>query len=231
MSNIVAIIPARGGSKSVPRKNIKLLAGKPMLAWTIESALQSRCLDRVVISTEDDEIATVARSWGAETPYLRPPQLASDTASAVDVVLHTLEWLKQNENVQPEFVLLLQPTSPLRNADDIHNVIMLQKEKNANAVVSVCEAVHPPHWLRRIGSDSELLPWLSEAAPNRRQEIETLYQFNGALYLIRPEVLASEKTFIPEPTFAYVMPLERSVDVDTPFDFRVADLLLRDRQR
>lgn len=230
MTKIVAVIPARGGSKGVPRKNIKLLADKPMIAWTIEAALESKCLGRIIVSTEDDEIATVARSWGAETPFLRPPQLASDTASVVDVVLHALDWLKNNENFQPELVLLLQPTSPLQNGDDIRNAIALQKEKNANAVVSVCVAAHPPHWLRRIGARGELLPWLSEATPNRRQEVEALYQFNGALYLIRPEVLVSEKTFVPEPTFASVMPLERSIDVDTPFDFYVADLILRDLQ-
>jgi N-acylneuraminate cytidylyltransferase/CMP-N,N'-diacetyllegionaminic acid synthase len=220
---VVAVISARGGSKRLPRKNVLPLAGKPLIAWTIESALRAKNLMRVLVSTDDVEIAEVARQFGAEVPLLRPAELAEDSSTSVDVVLHVLDWLSRNEQPLPSFVLLLQPTSPLRTADDINASLNLQKEKNANAVVSVCESGHPISFLKRINSSGELLP-LSVDDPAERT-----FQLNGAIYLVSTAVFMKERTFTPKGCFAYIMPQERSLDVDTPWDFHVADLVLKEK--
>ncbi len=228
--SIVAVLPARGGSKGIPRKNIKLLAGKPLIAWTIEAALAARSVDLVLTSTDDEEIAQVARKNGAQVPFLRPLELASDTASSEDVALHALSWLQQNERSQVEFVLLLQPSSPLRSAEDIEAAIALQRDKRADAVVSVCETSHPFQWFKNLGPNRELLPWQTGAGPSRRQDARPVYQLNGAIYLVRSSVVLKEKTFFPERTFGYLMPPEKSLDIDTPWEFYLAELILKDQR-
>jgi len=225
----IGLIPARGGSKGIPHKNVALLADKPMIAWTIEAALASSVLDRVIVSTDDEVIAEVARQWGASVPFLRPARLATDTASSIDVVLHTLDYLAHHEPPRPEWVMLLQPTSPLRTAEDIRAAVALQQAREARAVVSVCEAPHPPQWLRRLGLEGELLPWLTDEMPTRRQGIGLVYQLNGAIYLAQTDRLAQERTFFPTGTFGYIMPPERSLDIDAAWDFYLADLILRNR--
>lgn len=194
-----------------------------MIAWTIECALQAQGLWRVMVTTDDPEIAAISKQWGAEVPFLRPAELASDSATSVDVVLHVLDWLSRNEETLPSLILMLQPTSPLRTADDINASITLLKEKHANAVVSVCESAHPISFLKRVGVDGELLsmPW---DATNER-----FFQLNGAIYLMSTSVFMNEKTFTPRGCQAYVMPQERSLDVDTPWDFHMADLLLKEK--
>jgi len=227
--SIVAVLPARGGSKGIPRKNIRLLAGKPLIAWTIEAALAARSVDLVLTSTDDEEIAQVARKSGAQVPFLRPVELATDFASSEDVVLHALNWLQQNKGPQVEFVLLLQATSPLRSSEDIEAAVALQREKKANAVVSVCEVAHPPQWLKRLEPNGELLPWQTGIEPSRRQDARRVYQLNGAIYLVKSSVFLKEKTFLPERTFGYLMPPERSLDIDTPWELYLADLILKDQ--
>jgi CMP-N,N'-diacetyllegionaminic acid synthase len=227
--NILSIIPARGGSKGIPRKNVKLIAGKPLIAWTIETALALQAIDRVLVSTDDVEITETARQWGADVPFLRPEPLSSDTAKSIDVVLHALDWLKNKENYSPDFVLLLQPTSPFRSVLDIQAAIELQKEKGADAVVGVCELPHPLSWVREVEFDGKLLPPQDTGFAFRRQDARKLYQLNGALYFIKPDVLQKERTFLPEKTYAHIMPVERSLDIDTPWDFYLADLILRDK--
>ncbi|MFN8388387.1 MAG: acylneuraminate cytidylyltransferase family protein [Anaerolineales bacterium] len=221
--SVLTVISARGGSKRVPRKNVLPLAGKPMIAWTIESALKAENLDRVIVSTDDEEISEVSRQFGAEVPFLRPAELASDSATSVEVVLHAVDWLLRNEEPLPSLILLLQPTSPLRTADDINVSVALQKQKNANAVVSVCEGGHSSSFFRRINSNGELLS-VSVDDPSER-----MFQLNGAIYLVSTAVFMKEKTFTPGNCFAYVMPQERSLDVDTPWDFHVAGLVLKDK--
>lgn len=221
--SVLAVISARGGSKRIPHKNILPLAEKPMIAWTIESALQAVGLSRVIVSTDDAEIAKISQQLGAEVPFLRPAELASDSATSVDVVLHVLDWLLQNGEPLPLFILLLQPTSPLRTAHDINASLALQKEKNASAVVSVCESGHSLSTLKRMISSGEMLP-VSVDNPSER-----IFQLNGAIYLVSTDVFMKEKTFTPGNCFAYVMPQERSLDVDTPWDFHMADLVLKDK--
>jgi CMP-N-acetylneuraminic acid synthetase len=225
---IITIITARSGSKGLPGKNIKILAGMPLIAWSIVAAQKCSDSSRVIVSTDDNEIAAVARKYGAEVPFLRPQELASDTADSVDVVMHALDWLEEHESRCPDLVLLLQPTSPLREATDISAAITIQKKMDADSVVSVCEAVCPPQWLRSIDTiTGQLLPLSNSQELRRRQDSPKLYQLNGAINLIKSNVLRDKRTFYPEKTYPVIMPRERSVDIDSAFDFHVSELLLR----
>ncbi len=217
---ILGLILARGGSKRIPRKNLVDIGGKPLIAYTINAAKESGVLDRIVVSTDDEEIASTARSFGAETPFLRPAALSADTSSSEEAMFHALHWLETEERYKPEFVMLLQPTSPLRTAGDIRAAVHLAQERNADSVVSVF--VHQPHpyTVEKGDGDTIEIRYQASAMPH--------YQLNGAIYLIRTEVLRQERTLYPRgKTYPYVMPFERSLDVDTPFDVRVADSLLR----
>jgi CMP-N,N'-diacetyllegionaminic acid synthase len=229
-SGVIGLITARGGSKGIPHKNIKVLAGKPLIAWTIEAAVQSQQLDRVVVSTDDEEIAHVASEWGAQVPFIRPAELARDDSSHISVVIHAIEWLKSNEHFEPAYLMLLQPTSPLRTAQDIDTAIELAMTRNAVAVVGVCEAKHHPSLCKRVlddGTLGDLVP--SNLAYDRRQDLPHVYAVNGAIYVNQRQSLLRDRTFFPAGTYPYVMPAERSLDIDTPWDLHLADLILRDR--
>jgi CMP-N,N'-diacetyllegionaminic acid synthase len=231
MPTILGIIPARGGSKAIPRKNLALLANKPLLAWTVEVALESASLDRLVISTDDPEIAEVGKKLGAEIPFLRPTELATDTSASMDVILHAIRWFDDNENYRPDYVLLLQPTSPLRTATDVRESTKLALAKHADSVVSVCETHQHPLWMKGVNEEGTLVDlYPQSAAPTRRQDLSPVFALNGAIYLALRSFLLSEHTFISDRTYAYVMPENRSLDVDTPWDLHVADLILRDRE-
>ena len=230
MSEILGLICARGGSKSIPRKNLALLAGKPMIAWTIEAALKSPSLTRVVVSTDDEEIAEVAKHWGADAPFLRPAELARDDTPGIEPVLHALQWLAKHENYHPDYVMLLQPTSPLRTTEDIEAAVRIARERGGVSVVSVTKAATHPYWMKRITENGEL----AELAPteqeySRRQELPPAYALNGAIYLIKADTLLEQRTFYPDHTLAYVMPVERALDVDERWDLYLADLVLQDK--
>ena len=230
MGEVIGLITARGGSKSMPRKNILPLAGKPLIAWTIEAARSSRFLSRVLLSTDDPEIAEVAASWGAEIPFMRPVELAGDTTPHVLVVEHAIRWLEEAEGSRPEYVLMLQPTSPLRTAEDIDGVITFAREREAIAVVSVSPMDRHPYLSKRILADGTLAEFVtSDIAYLRRQDLPPAYALNGALYLNRSESLLRDHTFVPPGTLAYVIPSERSLDVDTPWDFHLVEMILQDR--
>lgn len=227
---ILGLIPARGGSKGIPRKNIAPVCGRPLLAWTVDAARASGVLDRVVLSTEDAEIADVGRRSGAEVPFLRPADLSRDHTPGLDPVIHALEILASS-GYRPGWIMLLQPTSPLRTAEDIRGAAALRTNPGANSVISVCEASHPPAWLRKIGPDGDLMPYFpGEAVPATRQELPKAFALNGAIYLVRSSALQKARTFTPERTYAFVMAKENSEDVDTPEDLRLADLLLTQRE-
>jgi len=223
---MLAIIPARGGSKRLPRKNILPLAGKPLIAWTIEAALESTAVGRVVVSTDDPEIAAVAELFGAEVPFMRPPELATDAATTIDVVLDILSKLPQ-----PGSIVLLQPTCPLRTARHIDEAAKLMGERGANAVVSVSEAEHPPEWANPLPEDGSMDQFLREDLRNKRsQELPVSYRLNGAIYIADARTLVQERTFIMHKgAYAYRMDRESSVDIDDKVDFMLAEILMRDR--
>jgi CMP-N-acetylneuraminic acid synthetase len=221
MSETVALIPARGGSKGLPRKNVMELSGKPLIAWTIEAALATATPMRVIVSTDDAEIGNVASLGGAEVPFRRPDDLATDAATSLDVALHALSAIGADDDT---VVILLQPTSPLRTAADIDAAMDLFLRGDADAVVSVVAVTHPPHWMYRIVG-GELQQYATDTVA-RRQDAAPLVQVNGAVYVTRAGVLRSERTFMPPRTAPYLMPPERSIDIDSQWDFRLAALLL-----
>ena len=224
---ILALIPARGGSKGIPRKNIVPLAGRPLIAHTIAAAKGASCLDRVVVSTDDDEIAAVAARWGAEVPFRRPAELAGDTAAGLDVALHALDWLAENEGYAPDILVELQPVAPLRLAADIDRAVRPLLDGSADTVVGLVETEHP-YYLRRLvgGAVFPFLPETPEAF--RRQDLPPVYRLNGALLATRTQLLRERRSFYGGRTCGYVMPPERSIDIDTPLDLRIAAALLED---
>lgn len=225
--SIVALVTARGGSRAVPRKNLAPVGGRPLIAWTIAAALSARRLDRVLISTDDDEIARVGRECGAEVPFLRPASLAGDATPHVDVVLHALDWLSAR-GAEPDWLLTLQPTSPFRTAEDIDQAAALATASDTDAVVSVCLARDHPCLVKRREADGRLTDFVPFDLPyRRRQDLPEALALNGALYLNRTAALRRSREMVPPLAVPYIMPAERSLDVDEPFDLLVADLLMR----
>lgn len=226
--SILGLIPARGGSKGLLHKNTRLLAGKPLIAWTIEVALAANIFDQLIVSTEDREIANIAEQYGAEVPFTRPAELATDEAKGIDVVFHALNWLAEHEQ-HYDLVFLLQPTSPLRKVDDIKGCLDLFFQKRAGAVVSVCEAEHPPLWMNKLDPDLCMKDFLKkEIADENRQSLSRFYRINGALYLAEWDYLFKNNGFMGLDTYAYIMLRERSVDIDTELDLKFTEFLLRE---
>lgn len=225
--NILAIIPARGDSKGVPRKNIKNLAGKPLIAYTIEAALNSLYITRVVVSTEDDEISKVAKMYGAKV-IKRPEELARDEIPSLLVFQQVITHLEENENYRPDIIVILQPTSPLRTKKDIQNAIEKFFEVNCDSVVSICEVEHTPYWMYTLDGD-RIKPVIEGGEKiTRRQDAPKVYRLNGAIYVTKRDVILKENRILGEDTRALVMPLERSVDIDTEIDFKLAELLVKE---
>ena len=226
---VLGLIPARGGSKGLPRKNIKLLLGKPLIAWTIEQALASKYLDRVVVSTNDKEIAEISKKYGADVPFMRPKELAVDKARGIDVVLHTIDWLKENDKQkQYDLLMLLQPTSPLRITEDIDKAIELLFLKEAKAIVSVCEVDHHPLWANTLPEDGCMKNFIRQEIMNKnRQELLIFYRLNGAIYLAYCKYIEQCRSFIGKDTFAYIMPKCKSMDIDNEVDFKLAQILMK----
>jgi CMP-N,N'-diacetyllegionaminic acid synthase len=212
---VLALIPARGGSKGLPRKNLLTVNGRPLLCWTVAAARAAQVLDSVVLSSDDDEIIATARACGCEAPFRRPAPLASDSAAMIDVVLHALDELPQYE-----VVVLLQPTSPLRTAHDIDAACRLFLDSAAPACVSVSPAAKSPYWMYSLGERQRLHPILEGADEIvRRQDLPPVYVLNGALYIADAAWLRKSRTFLSQDTVGYVMPADRSLDIDTPADF------------
>ena len=225
----LALIPARAGSKGLPRKNIRPLFGKPLIAWTIEQALASKYLDKIVVSTDDVKISKIARRYGAETPFLRPKKLATSSAKTVEVLMHTLDFFEK-KSCQFDLIMLLQPTSPLRKAEDIDGAIRLLFRKNARAIVSVCPVEHHPFWCNILNRNDGMRNFSTSLAVSKnRQELPKYFRLNGAIYLAYTSLFRKDKTFITTGTYAYKMPQERSVDIDTELDFKFAQFLNSER--
>lgn len=229
---VLGLIPARGGSKRLPGKNLKPLCGKPLIAWTIDAALAARSLTQVVVSTDDPAIAGAARDHGAEVPFLRPAELASDTADGLSVTRHAVQVLA-DAGTNFDYVMVLQPTSPLRSAADIDAAIALAVERDADNIVSVCPTDHPPEWSNALPADNNLKDFYRPGVRGiRSQDLPVSYRLNGALYLHRTApLLAGQAPDTRVASYAYIMPRERSVDIDTAMDFAIASLFAEAAQR
>lgn len=225
---MLALIPARGGSKGLPGKNIRPLAGKPLIAWSIEAALGCPSIDKIVVSSDCPEIGKIAKSCGAEVPFIRPAELATDTAKGIDATLHALDWLKDNGE-QFELLLILQPTSPLRTTQDIETSLARYAQKNAKAIVSVCQVDHHPWWSNTLPTDGNMAQFLRPEALNNRQKLPVYFRLNGAIYLADVDYLRQQQSCLGAETYAYEMPAERSVDIDSLLDFKLAEQLLAEK--
>ena len=222
---MLAIIPARGGSKGLPGKNIKNLFDKPMIAYTIEEALKSKYIDEVIISTDSQEIEDVAISLGAKSHFLRPKELALDDSKAIDNYIYTVNRLNNDFDYSVDSFVVLQPTSPLRIVQDIDGAIKLFKEKKADSVVSYTEEHHPITWHKYIDNNGKFENIFEEKLLNR-QDIRSSYFSNGAVMVFKYDLLKINKYF-SDNSYAYIMPRRRSVDIDTLEDFRYIEFLLR----
>lgn len=227
---MLAVIPARGGSKGVPHKNIKELAGKPLLAYTVEAAVKSGVFEKVIVSTDDAEIADAARKYGAEIPFIRPDAISGDFVSSDDVVEHALNYFK-DMGQDFDTVCKLQPTSPLRTAEHIRQAYMQMQEKKADFVVSVCECEHSPLWSGILDEDNRLDKFIREDVKRAcRQSLPAYYRLNGAIYMAKTEAFLKQKSFLGKNGIAYIMPQRDSVDIDSSLDFLFADFLIKGEQ-
>lgn len=226
----LGLIPARGGSKNIPLKNIKLLLGKPLIAYTIEEALKSKYLERVIVSTDDTQIAQVAEEYGAEIPFIRPKELATDTSPTLPVIQHALLSLEP-QGYRPNFVVLLQPTSPLREVKHIDEAIKKILVTNADSVITLTESEIHPYWLRKLAGD-RVTPFIEiDEEPLRRQDLPPIYKLNGAVVVSKREVILSGKSWPQQDVRAIIMEAIDSIDIDTPLDFYIAEKLMELKKR
>lgn len=233
IGKILGVIPARGGSKGVSRKNVRLVCGKPLIAYTIETALEVRHLfHRIIVSTDDKEIANVSQQYGAEVPFLRPIELAGDEISTVPVLQHAVQFIEQQDGVRFDWVCLLQPTAPLRTAKDLEEAMRLTSNSSCDSVISVVkvDSVHPI-LMKRIEA-GRLLPYcIEEKEGTRRQDYQPpAYMRNGAIYLTRRDILVEKNSIWGNIICTYVMPKERSLGVDSELDLKMVELLMSERQ-
>jgi CMP-N-acetylneuraminic acid synthetase len=226
----LALVPARAGSKGIPHKNTRLFAGRPLVQYSIEAGLGARCVERTVLSTDSAEIAELGRRLGAETPFLRPAELAGDDSPTLPVMLHALAWLDEHEGYRPDVVVLLQPTAPLRTARHVEEAVELLRDSGADSVVSV--AVVPghyhPEWQLAV-NDGELRTLAGQplrTLPPRRQILAPTYTRNGAIYACRRATLVEANGLYGDRCRPYVMPAEVSINLDSELDWRLAEMLL-----
>lgn len=228
---ILGVIPARGGSKAIPNKNIFPILGKPLLNYTIEAALESRLLTHCVVSTDSEDIAEIASRAGALVPFLRPPELSTDTALSLPVILHSLAFMERTKGISYDAVVMLQPTTPLRLSSDIDMALEKLFETDADSVISVVEvgAAHPLRMKRLIGD--QLINYIDQGFEDMRprQSLPPVYIRNGAIYATRCRTLLEQQTFSGTDCRAYEMPAERSINIDTPADLIIAEYYLSDR--
>lgn len=225
---MIALIPARGGSKGLPGKNIKSLCGKPLIAYTIQAALNASGINQVVVTTDSEEIAEISRQYGAEVPFLRPKELAEDTSSAVDVYLHAIDFLQKKTGKEIQKFMVLLPTAPLREAKDIEQAIRYFFAKKAETLISMKEAEIPISWYYGMDEQGRIknMGFDEQNAVENRQSNRTYYIPNGAIYILDTKLLRERHTYYSDNTVAYLMSQEKSVDIDCKFDFKMAELLL-----
>lgn len=223
----MALIPARSGSKGIPHKNIKPIHGKPLIVYSIEQALHSKLINRTIVSTDSKKYAEIAVKYGAEVPFLRPKNLSKDETPDLPVYQHALQYLNTIEGYKPDYVVWLRPTTPLRSIDDIDNAISLAIESKADCVRSVCLVEHHPFWMKMI-EDDRLVPFISgkdEKTFFRRQLLPKVYRINGAVDVFNAFKIKKETLYSGD-IKGYIMPKERSLDIDTELDFLIIELLI-----
>ena len=226
-NEILAIIPARGGSKGLKRKNILDFIGKPLIAHTIEQAQNSKYVSRVIVSTEDEEIAMISKKYGAEIPFMRPNRLADDSSSTNEVIEYTLKELEMKEGYRPDLICLLQCTSPLRTSEDIDNTIDKLFNTSSDSAVSITEAKSNPYWTN-ILVDDKLEYFIKEGKRiKRRQDLPEIYELNGAVYVVKTDVFLKEKTLETKNITGYVMKAENSIDIDNIIDLKTAEIMYK----
>jgi len=222
---ILCIIPARGGSKGLPGKNGKSLLGKPLIAYTIEQAKNCRYLDRIIVSTDDKSIAVIAKKFGAEVPFLRPKRLAKDKSSTIDVLLHAMDWMENKEKFAFDILVLLHVTTPLRSVEDIKKSVELLFNDNADNVFSVTEAHRNPYFNMVEINKAGKVSLVKKGSYGDRQSAPSVFDMNSSIYVWRKDALRKSKSLFPGNTRIYIMPKERSVDIDDELDFRIAEFL------
>lgn len=228
---MLAIIPARGGSKGIPGKNIKLLCGKPLIIYTIEAAVAAKTIDRIILSTDDPEIAKTVSKYDVEIPFMRPKELAQDNSLAIDNYIYTIERLNREFNCNYEEFVVLLPTVPLRTSEDIDKAVELFSQTNAESVISCTTLHHPLEWIFSINDDG-IIQRNNEIDIKKmmnRQESKHAYIPNGAVYVFKYSLLKEKNSYYSDQTYAYVMPPKRSVDIDTEIDFKFAEYLIGQR--
>lgn len=223
---VLAIIPARGGSKRLPKKNILPLGGNPLISWSIEAGLKSEYVDSVIVSTDCYEIADISKNYGADVPFMRPADIAGDYASTNSVILHAINTLSQTDVF--DIIVILQPTSPLRLSTDIDNALEMLELKKSDGVVSVCECEHSPLWSNVIPKDGNLGKFIDEGIQSKRsQDLPTYYRLNGAIYAFTTESLIKNQGIaFTDSVFSIEMPTLRSIDIDHELDFKLAQVIL-----
>tara|TARA_Y100001970_G_C14204651_1_gene843225 strand:+ start:966 stop:1673 length:708 start_codon:yes stop_codon:yes gene_type:complete len=227
-SKVLGIIPARSGSKGIPDKNISMVGSKPLISWTIEAAKKAKKLDEIIVSTDSEKYASICRNYNIQVPFLRPAEFSNDEATSEDVIIHAVKWMKKNKQYDPEYILYLQPTSPLRTASDIDKAINIAEEKQANSVVSVELASQHPYFMKKIDYKGLISHYERQRVPTpRRQDLEPIYVLNGAIFLIRTEIILNNKNWYEKKCYSYIMPSKKSIDIDGPNDLHIADLLLK----
>tara|TARA_Y100000589_G_scaffold198339_1_gene187303 strand:+ start:1430 stop:2122 length:693 start_codon:yes stop_codon:yes gene_type:complete len=217
----LAIIPARSGSKGIKNKNIKLFCGKPLIQWSIEAALKTSFLDRIIVSTDSQEYADLAINLGAEVPFIRPAKYAQDDSPSIDLILHALDNIPEARTI-----LLLQPTSPLRDHTDIESIYSFWKSKPNQSVVSISKSKHHPSWMFELNNDLTINSFSKEIRAFRRQDLPDIYLINGSIYLASRNFLLKEKSFISPDTLGFIMPKEKSIDIDDEKDWIYAEALM-----
>ena len=225
---VLAVIPARGGSKGIKGKNMVEVCGRPLLAWTIEQAKASNYVDRVILSSEDEEIIKTAREYDCEVPFIRPIELATDTSPTIDCIHHAMD----NLGKKYDYLVLLQVTSPLRTPQDIDNCISICHVQGVPSCISFTEADSSPYWMYEMLNSSRLVPIIkTKDRPSRRQDAPKCYVKNGAVYVAKWGWLRKSDTFETDEIYPYIMPKERSLDIDSPFDIVILDAMMKKNRR
>ncbi|MBU3181560.1 acylneuraminate cytidylyltransferase family protein [Clostridium psychrophilum] len=223
----LAIIPARAGSKGIPNKNIIAICGKPLIAYTIEAGKKSKYIDEIIVSTDSDIIKGIAEEYGTRVPFLRPNELSNDRAKSIDVVLHAMEYYKNN-NITFDYIILLQPTSPLRTFKNVDEAIEKLIKSNGASLVSVCKTQQNPIFMRSIQNKKLKEVMRFEGTSFRRQDLPDFYIFNGALYINSYDMLIQQKKFVDADTMPYIMDKKSSVDIDTMLDVRLVEVIMKE---